>query len=117
MLRGQALLARGASPAAAAHGGATPATAAAANGHAKVCRRLVRAGTDGHVNNLEQISAFDLAFQGGHQEVRRVFDPSPSDIDVETDEVAANVTLRLAARGDGRLGRVHRGGERAPRRS
>ena len=63
-----------------------------------MCRRLVRAGTDGHVNNLEQISAFDLAFQGGHDQVRRVFDPSPSDIDVETEEVAANVTLRLAAR-------------------
>ena len=95
-----ALVSGGISPFLADESASTALHAAAANGHAKVCRRLVRAGTDGHVNNLEQISAFDLAFQGGHDQVRRVFDPSPSDIDVETEEVAANVTLRLAARGD-----------------
>ena len=42
----EALLALGASPDAAAHGGATPATAAAANGHGDVLRLLEAAGAD-----------------------------------------------------------------------
>ncbi len=66
-----ALVSGGVSPFLADESASTALHAAAANGHAKVCRRLVRAGTDGHVNNLEQISAFDLAFQGGHDQVRR----------------------------------------------
>ena len=56
---------------------------AALEGQGDACRLLCRFGAVGFTTNAQNLSAHDLAVQHQHNDVRRVFQPSAADRDIE----------------------------------
>lgn len=52
-------------------------------GHADVCRRLLKAGADMRMPNIDGLSAWDLALRASTRAVTAVLNPSAVDLDIE----------------------------------
>ena len=82
---------------------------AAEGGHDESCRLLMAARADIHTPDGAHNSAYALAFMGRHTHVRRVFEPSPQDLDAsERHEVQCDVSELMAVSYDGSLEAVER---------
>ena len=65
---------------------------AASAGQGDACRLLCSAGAVGFATNAQNLSAYDLAVQHQHNDVRRVFQPSAADRDIEEARLNGNNT-------------------------
>ena len=63
---------------------------AASAGQGDACRLLCRFGAVGFTTNAQNLSAHDLAVQHQHNDVRRVFQPSAADRDIEESRQGGN---------------------------